>query len=276
MSSRPVTGSTEPAEPREAADQAIPRLLEAQGGKMLSLALRMCGTRHEAEDLVQETFLQAYRNWDQFQGRSAATTWLYTIAARLCRRMRRKRAGEPPRIASFGELSPFGDGPVPDLPADDEGPLSRQLRREAQDRVEGAIVSLPTAFRLPLILKEIVGFSVAEVAEILGLKEATVKTRLHRARHVLRRELSESLPQREAPPAAYSRRVCLDLLRAKQESLDRDAPFPMSADDFCERCRAVFKSMDLAHDACEQLGRQELPPALRRAVLKDIAAEGRR
>jgi RNA polymerase sigma-70 factor (ECF subfamily) len=256
------------------ADRAIPDLLEAHGGKILGLALRMCDSAHEAEDLVQETFLQAYRKWDQFEGRSAATTWLYTIASRLCRRMRRKRAGEPQRIASLHELLPFKEGPVPDLPADDDGPLMHNLRRESQEHLERAIVSLPTGFRLPLILKEIVGFSVAEVAEILGLKEATVKTRLHRARHVLREELTKGLPKRGAPPPAYSRRVCLDLLRAKQESLDREAEFPLPEKDFCERCRAVFDSLDLAHDVCEQLGRQELPPVLRQAVLDDIAREG--
>jgi RNA polymerase sigma-70 factor (ECF subfamily) len=271
MSTRPAASSVHPAAP---ADRAIPGLLEAHGGKIFGLALRMCDSAHEAEDLVQETFLQAYRKWDQFEGRSAPTTWLYTIASRLCRRMRRRRAGEPERIASLQDLMPFTDGPVLDLPVNDDGPLGHNVRRESQEHLERAIVSLPTGFRLPLILKEIVGFSVAEVAEILGLKEATVKTRLHRARHVLRQALTENLPKRDAPPPAYSRRVCLDLLRAKQESLDRDAQFPLPERDFCERCRAVFDSMDLAHDVCEQIGRQELPPALRQAVLQDIAEEG--
>lgn len=277
MPTRPATGSIEPAKPAkplEGAHQAIPSLLEAHGGKIFGLALRMCDSAHEAEDLVQETFLQAYRKWDQFEGRSAPTTWLYTIASRLCRRMRRKRAGEPVHIASLQERLPFTEGPVPDLPAKDDGPLMHHLREESREHLEHAIVSLPTGFRLPLILKEIIGFSVMEVAEILGLKEATVKTRLHRARHVLREELTKSLPARDAPPPAYSKRVCLDLLRAKQESLDREAEFPLPEKDFCERCRAVFDSMDLAHDVCEQLGKQALPPALRQAVLDDIAEEG--
>jgi RNA polymerase sigma-70 factor (ECF subfamily) len=257
----------------EPASQAIPRLLEAHGGRMYSLARRMCGRSDEAEDLVQETFLQAFRKWDQFEGRSDPATWLYTIASRLCYRMHRRRSGEPDRIASLQDLLPFKDGPVPDVAGDDDGPLSEQLRRESKRQIEHAITMLPPSFRLPLILKDIIGFSVADVAEILGLKEATVKTRLHRARHVLRRELSESLPQREAPPPAYPKRVCLDLLRAKQEALDRGAPFPLPDEDFCERCAAIFASMDLSKEVCERLSEDRLPERVRDVVMDDIAQE---
>jgi RNA polymerase sigma-70 factor (ECF subfamily) len=273
MVGQPATSTVSPTDP---ADEAIPRLLEEHGGKMLSLAKRMCGNPHQAEDLLQETFLQAYRKWDQFEGRSDPGTWLYTIAARLCYRLNRKRAGEPRHIASLQELLPFKEGPVPDVPGDDEGPLLGQLRRESRSHIEEAIAMLPTGFRLPLVLKDIVGFSVAEVAEILGLKEGTVKTRLHRARHVLRRELSKALPERDAPPPAYPKRVCLDLLRAKQEALDRGVEFPLSSEAFCERCAAIFASMDLSKDVCTELGGDELPERLRELVIKDIETdEGR-
>jgi RNA polymerase sigma-70 factor (ECF subfamily) len=127
---------------------------------------------------------------------------------------------------------------------------------------------------MPLILKDIVGFSVAEVADVLGLKEATVKTRLHRARLALRETLSRELPTRDAPPPAYPKRVCMDLLRAKQEALDRGVPFPMQKEDFCERCSAVFASMDLAKDVCNDIGRERLPEQLQRAILDDMRADG--
>ncbi|UCD76087.1 MAG: RNA polymerase sigma factor [Phycisphaerales bacterium] len=260
------------------AEIAIPKLLEEHGGRMFGLALRMCGSPEKAEDLVQETFLQAFRKWDQFEGRSQATTWLYTIAARLCGRMHRKRSGEPNRIKSLDALLPFHGGDsagVPEIPADEDGPLARQLRAEAVENVERTITNLPATFRLPLVLKDIIGFSVTEVAEVLGLKEATVKTRLHRARLALREELSRQMPQREASPTAYSRRVCMDLLRAKQEALDRGAPFPLETKDFCDRCSAVFASMDLAKDVCEDLGSTELPATVRRAILEDVRSETR-
>lgn len=250
---------------------AIPALLEQHGGKIFGLAMRMCGSADKAEDLVQEVFLQAFRKWDQFEGRSSPTTWLYTIAARMCGRMHRKKAGEPERVHSLQSLLPFGDGDrVPDVKSDDEGPLDQQMRSEAIESVGDAITHLPAKFRMPLILKDIIGLSVVEVAEILGLKEATVKTRLHRSRLVLRDELSRDLPQREAPPAAYPKRVCMDLLRAKQEALDRGVEFPVQRKDFCDRCSAVFASMDLTKQVCEDLSSTGLPEAVRQAVLDDI------
>jgi len=75
---------------------------------------------------------------------------------------------------------------------------------------------------------------------------------------------------RDAPPPAYEKQVCLDLLAAKQEALDRRAPFPMPP-DFCGRCRAVFASMDLVADTCNELGDGDLPPAVRDALAKRIA-----
>jgi RNA polymerase sigma-70 factor (ECF subfamily) len=258
-----------------AAERAIPELLNEHGGRLYAMALRMCGNEHAAEDLLQETFLQAYRKWDQFEGRAAPTTWLYTIAARKCRRMHRKRAGEPNRMAELDPNTMFSAQTAANLPTQPDTPVDAALRNEATEHIEAAITRLPRHYRLPLILKEIVGMSVEDVAAILSLKPATIKTRLHRARHALRDELSRNLPQRAVPPPAYNRRVCMDMLRAKQEALDSGVPFPVNRQDFCDRCAAVFAEMDLAKDACESIGDQHLPPELRQAVLDDIAAEAK-
>ena len=105
--------------PRE---EAIPRLLDLHGGRLLGLGQRICGTPEEAEDLVQEIFVQAWRKWDQFDGRSDPFVWLYTIARRICQRMHRKRAGEPERLESLDVLAQDQDarkfvecGPKPTL-----------------------------------------------------------------------------------------------------------------------------------------------------------------
>ncbi len=66
--------------------------------RLFRIAVRMCGRADEAEDLVQDTLLQAFRKWDQFEGRADPATWLYTIAGRLCQRRHRRRAGEPARM----------------------------------------------------------------------------------------------------------------------------------------------------------------------------------
>jgi len=256
--------------PDATAAQAITELMQQQGGKLYHLARRFCGNDHEAEDLVQETFLAAFRAWDTFRGESDPATWLYTIAARACQRMHRKKSGEPRRVLSMDQ--PIrADGPVPDLPGRADAPLDRQIAREARAQLEQAIAGLPAHFRMALVLKDIVGLSVEQVARVLGIKPATVKTRVHRARLAVRDAMSGVLPTRDAPPPVYAKRVCLDLLAAKQAALDRRAEFPMPP-DFCERCRAVFASMDLAADLCATMGDAPLPATVRRRVERDIAS----
>src|SRR5687768_715039 len=168
----------------DVAERVAPRLFR--------VALRMCGSPDDAEDLVQDTLLQGFRKWPQFEGRSEPTTWLYTIAARLCQRRRRRRAGEPRRMESLSELLPSADDPTPLLGVSPgESPLQEHARREAEQTVAEALTRIPSHYRLPLVLADIAELSTPEVARILGLKEATVKTRVHRARLALRRALLE-------------------------------------------------------------------------------------
>lgn len=255
---------------RPTADEAITALFEQEGGRLFAIARNLCGDRQQAEDLVQETFLQAYRKWDTFEGRSRPTTWLYTIASRLCQRLHRKRAGEPARMASLEELLPFSDRAL----AVAEAGSGLDDDDEARERLEAAVTALPDEFRMPLILKDIVGLSGAEVAQVLGLKEATVKTRMHRARLKLREGIAEILPKRELPPAAYERQVCLDLLEAKQEALDRGVAFPVDREVICARCRAVFGTLDLARDLCRRIATDELPRDLRDRVVSRLRSAG--
>ena len=249
------------SEPREAT-AAVSQWMEQYGGKIYGLGLRLCGSPEEAEDLVQETFLQAFRHWDQFEGRSAPSSWLFSIAARVCKRRHRRRAGEPARLEPLEDLLPSGEPDVPDVPDRGEGPLEEQLRREAQETVAAALARLPMAFRLPLVLKDIADLSVPEIAAVLGIREATVKTRVHRARLALRRELARLLPRRPAPPPNHDRGVCLDLLHAKQEALDRGVELPVPPGELCSRCRSLFLTLDLTQEACHAIGQGTLPPAV--------------
>jgi predicted RNA polymerase sigma factor len=139
--------------------------------------------------------------------------------------------------------------------------------------VRTAIDSLPLHFRLPLVLKEIEGMSVDDVAKVLGLKPATVKTRLHRARLLVGKELSRPLPQRRAAETHDDENACLDLLWAKQEALDRGVPFPIPGDTLCERCHSVFATLDMAEEACHALGDVKLPERTRRALEQRVMGE---
>ncbi len=256
------------------ADVAIPVLVERYGGKLYGLGLKLCGSPEMAEDLVQDTFLQAFRNWHQFEGRAQPSSWLYAIAAHACQRHNRLRAGEPAHMASFEELMPAPSGPVADLQDFSSGPLADMLREEAAEIVDAALLQVPIDFRLPLVLKEIAELSMREIADILDLKPATVKTRVYRARLALRNALVESLPKKAAKPADHPQEVCLDMLQAKLQALDHDAPYPVPEDELCVRCRAVFDSLDLTVEACRWIGgKADLTPGLRQRLERLVGRE---
>lgn len=242
------------------ADKAIPRLLQQHGDMLYHLGIRICGSAVEAEDLVQDTFLLAYQHWDQFRGESSPKTWLYTIASRVCQRTKRLRSGQPKHIESLDELIPKKGDPVADVWAE-RSPLDEAEHGESVERMSEAISQLPLDFRMPLVLKDIAELSVREVASILDLREATVKTRVHRARLHLRRKLASDLP---AKPDAHvaDRQICLDLVRAKLDTMDSGSPFTVPDQVICHRCESLFRTLDPTQETCRQIGRGSMPDEL--------------
>lgn len=246
---------------RREARRAVGELAAAHGATLYSLGMRLCGSPEAAEEMVQETFLNAYRGWGTFQGDARATTWLYTIAKRVCMRQRRPRVGEPKRLESLEDLLPGQQAEVADLGAwsgAPEDPRRRQFAREAEETVDRALSELPFDFRLALVLVDIAELSIGEAAKVLGVKPATVKTRVHRARLKLRRAVEAGLPRR-AVPRTQPAQVCYSMLQAKQEALDRGVDFPYADAALCDRCRAVFATLDLGREACQTLRSGEMP-----------------
>lgn len=154
------------------------------------------------------------------------------------------------------------------LPSDLPDMLAEQVRDEARQRLESEIARLPETFRVPLILKDIVGLSAPEIAAIMDIRLDTVRSRVHRARLKLRDAVDRVFPRDPEPATtpAYPRRACLDLLNAKQDTLDRGVPFDTSV--ICRRCRSVFASLDLTRDLCHELASGRLP----RDVLQHLEA----
>jgi RNA polymerase sigma-70 factor (ECF subfamily) len=265
---RTKMNTTNQIHPGEPAEKAIPRLWEEYGGRIYNLGLRLCRSPECAQDLVQETFLRAFRNWHQFEGRSSPATWLFSIAMRTHKRVRRRLKEH--HTEPLANLPPLWEEKIPDISCGDEGPLEEVLRQEAQEKVYRAIRDLPIDFRVTLTLKNLVEFSVAEVAEVLGIKAATVKTRMHRARLLLREGLVRPSSRRHAALIEPSQQVCLDLLYANQKALERRVEFPLARGELCSRCRVLFATLDLAYDTCIKLKSGELPEPLRKLLLKEI------
>lgn len=264
---------------------AIPQLVELHGPKLYSLASRLCGNISDAEDMVQEVFLQAFRKWHTFKGDANPGTWLYAIAARSCKARLRRKGGIDKRMPAVSQLMPWNEtrnvdlegassGGVHGWGGDGTGPLAEAIEHESVRAVHDAILTLPEHFRVPLVLKEMLELSIEDVAKALNIKPETVKTRVHRARLLLRKAIVErrGIPKRAAKAPTYEKQVCLDLLKAKLDAMDHGRGFPIGQAIVCERCQAVFAELDLAQNICARLADGEMPARVRKAILKAISS----
>jgi RNA polymerase sigma-70 factor (ECF subfamily) len=165
-------------------EAAVRTIMQANNRKLYRLARGILRNDAEAEDVVQEAYVRAFTHLESFRGDSSLSTWLSRIAMNeALGRLRRTRpsvdldALPPGKLEA--EIIPFP------LAASDD-PEKSMAQREIQAVVEHAVDELPEAFRLVFITRVIEGMNVEETAEILGLKPETVKSRLHRARSMLR------------------------------------------------------------------------------------------
>lgn len=159
-------------------------------GWMLAVANRIVRDSHHAEDAVQNAFSKIFDNIDQFEERSALKTWMHRIVVNesLMLLRRAKRA----ETQSIDDLQPEFDGNgcrMEDQWATPQTPEALLLQSDMRAQVNGKIDLLPDSYRIVLVLRDIEELTTREVAECLGISEANVKVRLHRARAALKRLL---------------------------------------------------------------------------------------
>ncbi len=157
---------------------------------LYNFGLKMCGEQRDAEDIVQETFLNVFRYLKDFRFETKFKNWLYRIATSICIKKRRKSKFAPDHELSLEEFIPKDPAAGTDrLPKWAALPLDTVLSEELYNKLQEAILELPENYRLVLVLRDMEGFSTAETAQILNLTPANVKVRLHRARLFLRDKL---------------------------------------------------------------------------------------
>jgi RNA polymerase sigma-70 factor (ECF subfamily) len=174
---------------------AFAQFVEENQSQVYNLALRMMNDPQEAEDVLQETFLNAYKALPGFEGRSSLSTWLYRIASNASlMRLRKKQ----PATVSVDEPLVLDDGDsVPRQLVDWSNlPEDELLSTESRQVMDEAVSELPEALRIVFILRDLEGLSTAETGEVLGLSTGAVKTRLHRARLWLRERMSTYFVER--------------------------------------------------------------------------------
>ena len=169
--------------------EALPQL-----DAVYRFALRLTGgSAADAEDLVQETFLRAFRAWEQYTPGTSAKSWLFTICRNTFLRQRereRRRDEIVEQVAreADGPSSPAGELPL-FMPAAQDDPEGELFRNMIDASILEAIERLPPDFRDAVVLSDLEGLSYAEIAAVLGITTGTVKSRLFRGRRLLQKEL---------------------------------------------------------------------------------------
>jgi RNA polymerase sigma-70 factor (ECF subfamily) len=165
---------------------------------LYNMALRMTRNPNDAEDLVQETYLKAYKFFDSFRINTNARAWIMTIMMNTFRTGYRKSRKEPAKV-DFEDVENFLPGDEDDLvkrPANkselrDLENITEYMRSIVSDDIIKALESVPIRFRLPVLLSDAEQFNYQEISEILGINMGTVKSRIFRGRKLLKSSLFE-------------------------------------------------------------------------------------
>jgi RNA polymerase sigma-70 factor, ECF subfamily len=193
MSEAAAAADAELIERARARDEAALRaIMQANNRRLYRLARGILRNDSEAEDVVQETYMRAFTHLDGFRGESGLSTWLSRIAinealGRVRKRKVHVELGELPEATLEAQIIKF---PVSCAAGDPEKSMAQ---REIQRVVEHAVDELPDMFRMVLIARVMEGMNVEETAELLGVKPETVKTRLYRARAMLRENVEKKI-----------------------------------------------------------------------------------
>jgi RNA polymerase sigma-70 factor (ECF subfamily) len=197
---------------------AFERVTTAHRRELKLHCYRMMGSLHEADDLVQDTFLRAWRGRSEFDGRGSVRGWLYTIATNSCLNALKARSrahrilqqpGRPPShgaatggpTAEAAWLEPYPDAELPAIADSTPGPEARYEAREAvQLAFVAAIQDLPPRQRAALLLSDVLGWSAVETAQLLGGSIASINSALQRARATLAARYPQGRPMRRSQP----------------------------------------------------------------------------
>jgi RNA polymerase sigma-70 factor (TIGR02960 family) len=232
------------ARARAGDEEAFRELTEPHRRALHLHCYRILGSIQDAEDLVQETLLAAWRGLDGFEGRGSVRAWLYRIATNLCLNALRARSRRPREVQAMADpieptrrTEPVWLEPYPDVLLDDisdraQGPAALY---EARESVELAFIvalqRLPPRQRAAVVLRDVLGYSTAEVAEMLDTGEAAVKGALQRARAALRERLTAADRERAPRPGSPRERELVGRFADAVHSGDVDDIVALLTDD---------------------------------------------
>ena len=180
-------------------ERAFNELVKAYERRVFALVLRMLGNRAEAEDLAQEVFVQVFKAIGTFRGDSKLSTWIYRIAINLCKNrtkyLRVRHTDEQQELEVVAERVPLGEARRANV-GQVERPDEALAGRQVEYIVQRAILEIEESFRECLVLRDVEELSYEEIEEITGLAAGTVKSRIHRARAMLREIVEKRLGEK--------------------------------------------------------------------------------
>jgi RNA polymerase sigma-70 factor (ECF subfamily) len=249
---------------------ALEALLVRYQPHLYRFGLRMCGNEEDAGDVAQESLISMARSLRDFRGESSVSSWLYTIARRLCIKKRRRSKYAPAHEESL-------DGPGIDVtqrladpsPSPEQTATNRELERALIRAIDG----LEPAQREVLVLRDVEGLSAAEVAKVLAISVDAVKSRLHRARVAVRQALTTVLGSpSDAPPRDA---MCPDVLMLFSQHLEGDIDPTVCATmeahlAQCGRCRGSCESLKRTLAVCRELPTPEVPTSIAASIRSAI------
>lgn len=175
--------------------EAVKELADRYSHRIFQMALRHMKNQEDAEEVTQDVLLKVYRKIDKFRGDAALSSWIYRItfntAMSRLRTHRAERAAEAERDRTrFARAEETGEPATPRQPADwSRMPDEELLRSQLREAVASALLRLPEIYRVPVVLRDIEGLSTEEASVRLRVKDQTLKSRLHRGRVMLRKQL---------------------------------------------------------------------------------------
>ena len=254
---------------RSGDEQALTVLLGRHAPRIYRYGLKMCRDPEDARDIVQDTLLAAARGVRDFRGASSVSTWLYAIARSFC--VRKRRGGH----AAANAASLDDDAEVHETPSLESPPDEVVAHKELGAALDAAIALLDPMYREVLVLRDVEGLTSPEVAEVLGLKIDAVKTRLHRARAMLRARLEPFLPPEERTARAPAAGACPDIValfsRYLEGEIGGEECRAMESHLLgCKRCAAACDSLKHTLGLCRAEPRGDVPPGVQDQVRKAL------
>jgi RNA polymerase sigma-70 factor (ECF subfamily) len=176
-------------------ESALADLADAYSAKIYQLAFRYLRNKEDAEEVTQDVLLKVYRNVAAFRGDAALSSWIYRItfnsAMSRLRTARYQRSQDEERQITTMDSESTSSTPRVDVADWSDMADEQILRSQLRERVMHAILALPAIYRAPVVLRDIHGMSTEEASAMLKVKDQTLKSRLHRGRLILRKQLAD-------------------------------------------------------------------------------------